>query len=1088
MRNQQPLDASLFYLAMKKQSLLKTLFKYVCCVRVSGSEINWFANTSQDFFTYTLSIALMSLGVFSRSVSDTRMATFFSNDFTTDRWKKAAQKNAFALLGKQRFEEAAAFFLLSGKLWDAVEVCMSRLQDYQLAFVIIRLYEGDHGPVYLRFLKECILGMPSESETTKESSQSIGSFPGKPSATAVKYRASLETSPNPFLRSMAHWLLQDYSGALETLLINPAQSEGDSSRNGVHNSDPKHSFLTHPAVFNFYFFLRNHPVLVRRDCKSSALLASGGNSNGRGVGWTHLSSVGEEPLTPVERNLLFSTAYFHLCHGCPLLALNVLQRLPKSSNLGADIFEGNGGSQSQFGSSVQGGTNQGGLLLSGMIQDEGELGSNKRNISSGGTSRSVGGKADDEDFDWGAPVSSLVKQEEDDVDWSQPFSSGALGSGRFGGIEDVEEEFDWSKPVSSSRFCADDNTPELSPTHLDGHDSAEADPRDVTLARAPSILTPWGVFILSLASQLQYNACLSILTEELHSIYVPSCCLFLWEGKRKSRTKKGEDEPILPLTKPKTEASLKLLPHYSENVFDRTLQNLRGMLVDWLKEEAAAVKRVTNIGMESASRLEERGRREDSVNIEDADSSQSEHGMVTSGLPSGYDLLTTLMNYSALHATTSPTLLTVKFELMHLVNTTLPWGESGGAGDSSSAGNPSRMWGDRQARLEHHTPEFARSSSLDPDIVPTLAASPSQLPILTSCSLPVRHLTNLATHLRMLSNCVVQALTSHVYPPISTEPLPQVRKIFELCCAISHCLTVSLNPVQASELLVSRLGSSGGTPTSSVSASSSSKPGKIPNVGSQGSLRRTPTPSYPLVDQSQQQPSQGQPPPSKGSGTRQKGSSPSSQSPFLRKRMDSFSNLDSTIGPPNTKPSKWPGLTSWPAVLTSNEGRDPTHLSVVMVEGIVTVYMGLFATAWSQHSINDLLALLKNAPTMESWYDIVGGGTYTKKAERVVKNLFKQTMESVSKRLHRQTARDSSSAMQEEEMTGVFVAPRRTLLDLFLSPPGEDQEEKEVSRMETTGYYVVGGTEVAKSSDDEEEMYSKLKNCSCFIEALLCIR
>ena len=50
------------------------------------------------------------------------MATFFKNDFTQDRWRKAALKNAFDLLGRQRFTHAAAFFLLAGALKDAIEV------------------------------------------------------------------------------------------------------------------------------------------------------------------------------------------------------------------------------------------------------------------------------------------------------------------------------------------------------------------------------------------------------------------------------------------------------------------------------------------------------------------------------------------------------------------------------------------------------------------------------------------------------------------------------------------------------------------------------------------------------------------------------------------------------------------------------------------------------------------------------------------------------------------------------------------------------------------------------------------------------
>ena len=57
-----------------------------------------------------------------RSVSDKRMTEFFSNNFSEERWRKAALKNAFALLGKQRFAHAAAFFLLAGALKDAIEV------------------------------------------------------------------------------------------------------------------------------------------------------------------------------------------------------------------------------------------------------------------------------------------------------------------------------------------------------------------------------------------------------------------------------------------------------------------------------------------------------------------------------------------------------------------------------------------------------------------------------------------------------------------------------------------------------------------------------------------------------------------------------------------------------------------------------------------------------------------------------------------------------------------------------------------------------------------------------------------------------
>ncbi len=72
-----PLDAALYYLAMKKKNLVWGLF---------------------------------------RQVQNERMTAFFSNNFTEERWRKAALKNAYALLGKQRFEHAVAFFLLAGSL------------------------------------------------------------------------------------------------------------------------------------------------------------------------------------------------------------------------------------------------------------------------------------------------------------------------------------------------------------------------------------------------------------------------------------------------------------------------------------------------------------------------------------------------------------------------------------------------------------------------------------------------------------------------------------------------------------------------------------------------------------------------------------------------------------------------------------------------------------------------------------------------------------------------------------------------------------------------------------------------------------
>ena len=62
---------------------------------------------------------------FFRSVENKRMSDFFRNDFSQERWRKAALKNAYDLLGRQRFEHAAAFFLLADHLKDAIEVIVN---------------------------------------------------------------------------------------------------------------------------------------------------------------------------------------------------------------------------------------------------------------------------------------------------------------------------------------------------------------------------------------------------------------------------------------------------------------------------------------------------------------------------------------------------------------------------------------------------------------------------------------------------------------------------------------------------------------------------------------------------------------------------------------------------------------------------------------------------------------------------------------------------------------------------------------------------------------------------------------------------
>nr|XP_028604422.1 dmX-like protein 1 isoform X3 [Podarcis muralis] len=250
-RNNDPLDAAIFYLAMKKKAVIWGLY---------------------------------------RSLNDTKMTQFFGHNFTEDRWRKAALKNAFSLLGKQRFEHSAAFFLLAGHLKDAVEVCLEKLNDIQLALIIARLYEPEFevSGTYKSVLQKRILG---SRHHTKESPSS--------------------THADPFLRSMAYWILEDYSHALDTLISQPILDEEDEGNVSRCN----------PSVFNFYNYLRTHPLLLRRHFGSSDLSS------------TRICVTGENGLADEinlrERRLFFTTAYAHLKAGCPMLALEVLSKMPK---------------------------------------------------------------------------------------------------------------------------------------------------------------------------------------------------------------------------------------------------------------------------------------------------------------------------------------------------------------------------------------------------------------------------------------------------------------------------------------------------------------------------------------------------------------------------------------------------------------------------------------------------------------------------------------------------------------------------------------------------------------------------------------
>lgn len=76
-----------------------------------------------------------------------------------------------------------------------------------------------------------------------------------------------------------------------------------------------------PEVFNFYTYLRTHPLLLRRHFASSDKARVGLTAEGRRA----------DSISLEERRLFFTAAHSHLQAGCPMLALEVLSKMPKVS-------------------------------------------------------------------------------------------------------------------------------------------------------------------------------------------------------------------------------------------------------------------------------------------------------------------------------------------------------------------------------------------------------------------------------------------------------------------------------------------------------------------------------------------------------------------------------------------------------------------------------------------------------------------------------------------------------------------------------------------------------------------------------------
>ncbi|KAL7542167.1 hypothetical protein ACHAXR_013156 [Thalassiosira sp. AJA248-18] len=88
---------------------------------------------------------LQAIAATDRSLQGKKFLKFIiDHDFSSDRGRSAAEKNAYSLLGKRKYLSAASFFLLAEPpmIKTALDVIKSQLDDPSLAFFVARLMEN----------------------------------------------------------------------------------------------------------------------------------------------------------------------------------------------------------------------------------------------------------------------------------------------------------------------------------------------------------------------------------------------------------------------------------------------------------------------------------------------------------------------------------------------------------------------------------------------------------------------------------------------------------------------------------------------------------------------------------------------------------------------------------------------------------------------------------------------------------------------------------------------------------------------------------------------------------------------------------
>ncbi|OHT12193.1 hypothetical protein TRFO_18091 [Tritrichomonas foetus] len=105
-------------------------------------------------------VAMGQVGIVSNlfgQIGDTKRKEFFKKQFSKEKEKESARKNAYSALSHGFFGIAAALFLLIGEYDTAFRVILGQLKDPVLLFLVIRLLsDSDYDNIYFKwFIENC---------------------------------------------------------------------------------------------------------------------------------------------------------------------------------------------------------------------------------------------------------------------------------------------------------------------------------------------------------------------------------------------------------------------------------------------------------------------------------------------------------------------------------------------------------------------------------------------------------------------------------------------------------------------------------------------------------------------------------------------------------------------------------------------------------------------------------------------------------------------------------------------------------------------------------------------------------------------